>query len=61
MNAQLVAIQAAIAAAQARIAAMQAANQFAAMQGYTAPYGEGHFLAEAHHLDALSIEARNAS
>lgn len=60
MSAHLVAILAAIAAAQARIAAMQVANAQVDLQASPAPYGEECFRVEAAHLDALSNDARNA-
>lgn len=60
MNPQLVAIMAAIAAAQARIAGMQAANTVRESNGEALAYGEEEFFYEANYLDGLSIEARNA-
>lgn len=60
MNPQLVAIMAAIAAAQARIAGMQAANTARESNGEALAYGEEEFFYEANYLDELSIEARNA-
>lgn len=59
MSPQLVALLAAIAASQARIAAMQVTNAGIDLLAYPPTYGEAHFFAEAHHLDALSNDARN--
>lgn len=59
MNSQLVAIMAAIVAAQARIAGMQAANTVRESNGEALAYGEKEFFYEANYLDGLSIEARN--
>lgn len=61
MNAQLVAIQAAIAAEQARLAAMQLANAQVDLQAYPPKYDETHFWAVANNLDALCVEARSAA
>ena len=60
MNAQLVAILAAVAAAQARIAGMQSANAISISTGKGLAYEPDAFFYEAQHLDMLSIEARNA-
>lgn len=60
MNAQLVAILAAIAAAQARVAAMQSANAASIANGNGLVHEPNEFFHEARHLDMLSIEARNA-
>jgi hypothetical protein len=59
MSAELVAILAAIAAAQARIAGMQVANASIDLQAYPPRYDEHAFLAEAHQLDQLATHARN--
>lgn len=60
MSAQLVAILAAIFAAQARIAGMQAENQHRVACGNSIAYGEDAFGHEAQHLEMLSVDARNA-
>ena len=60
MNAQLVAILAAIVSAQARIAGMVAENQNRMICSGCISYGEDMFLMEVNQLDQLSIEARSA-
>lgn len=60
MSPHLVALLAAIAAAQARIAGMQAENAHRIACGYSPSYGEDAFNALAADLDRLSVEARNA-
>lgn len=60
MNSQLVAIMAHIAACNARVAAMQSANDQRKAVGHSMAYTEEHFWSEAHQLDSLAIEARNA-
>ena len=60
MNPQLVGLLAAIFASNARVLAMQAENQTRVANGNSPAYGEDAFLTEAHHLEQLGMEARNA-
>jgi hypothetical protein len=53
-------ILALIMAANARVIGMQAANDQRKAQGDSMMYGEDHFLAEAVHLETLSVQAINS-
>jgi hypothetical protein len=61
MSPQLVAVLAAIFAAQARVVAMSAENLARLNQGAPLAYSPDAFFAEAGNLDQLSLEARNCS
>lgn len=53
-------ILALIMAANARVIGMQAANDQRKAQGDSMMYSEDHFLAEADHLEHLSVQALNS-
>lgn len=60
MTSEQIQILALIYAANARVVGMQAANQQRAVHGDSVMYSEDHFLAEAQHLETLSIQAINS-
>jgi hypothetical protein len=53
-------ILALIMAANARVIGMQAGNDQRKVQGDSMMYSEDHFLAEAVHLETLSVQAINS-